>query len=68
MCSYEILSGYKKKYLTFIQMGKIQKRCDEQDTDKEDDDLLSPLESKFYGKNIHSRGHIQVLIFHILLY
>ena len=31
-------------------MGKILKRCDELDTDKEDNDLLSSLESKFSGK------------------
>jgi hypothetical protein len=28
MCSYEMSSGYKKKYLTFSQMGKIQRKCD----------------------------------------
>ena len=50
MCSYELSRRYKKKYLTFSQMGKIQKRCDELDTDEEDDNLLSPLESKFSGK------------------
>ena len=50
MCSYEMSSRYKKKYLTFSQMNKIQKRCDELDSDEEDVDILSPLESKFSGK------------------
>ena len=31
-------------------MGKIQKRCDKLDSDKEDNDFLSPLENKFSGK------------------
>ena len=31
-------------------MKKIQKTCDELDTDKEDNGLLSSLESKFSGK------------------
>ena len=45
-----MLRRYKKKYLTFSQRGKIQKRCDELDTNKEDGGLLSPLESKFSDK------------------
>ena len=58
MCFYEMSSGYKKKYLAFSQMGKIQKGCDELDTDKEDDDLISTLESKFSGKkNPFKRSH-----------
>ena len=66
MCSYEMSRRYKKKYLTFKEMGKIQKRCDELLSDEEDDDILSPLETKYSGKKYaFKRTHPGALFSHL---
>ena len=66
ICSYEMSMAYKKKYLTFCQIEKIKRKCDELDTDEENDDLFSPLENKFSGnKYAFSSTHPGWLFSHL---
>jgi len=66
MCFYEMSRTYKNKILTFSQMTKIEKRCDKVGSDKEDNDILSPLKTKFSGKKYpFKNSHPGFHFFHI---
>lgn len=49
MCSYEMSTKYKKKYLTFKEMERIETRCAELDSDEEHDNIFLSPQNKFSG-------------------